>query len=142
MSVESTRAVMTSYLQILADRGPYAQYFADDIVLTLEGTDQRVDGRDPVEQFVRYFHEQAFDARPEVKNTLVADGQAAAEIDFVGTHVGEFAGVPASNRTVRVPYAVLYDLREDKITALRLYMPVDLLMQQIGATPAGGQAGA
>jgi len=32
-----------------------------------------------------------------------------------------------------MPYCVVYDLADDKITALRLYFPIDVLLQQIGA---------
>jgi steroid delta-isomerase-like uncharacterized protein len=142
MSVESTRAALTAYLDSLVQRGPYAQYFTDDVTFTLMGPNQEVKGRDAVEQFIRYLHEQAFDAQPELKNTIIGDGNAAAEIDFVGTHTGEFIGVPASGKEVRVPYSVVYDLQGDKITALRAYMPMDALLQQIGGVPEARQAGA
>ena len=142
MSVESTRAALTAYLDSLVQRGPYAQYFADDVTFKLMGTNQEVKGRDAVEQFIRYLHEQAFDARPELKNTIIGDGNAAAEIDFVGTHTGEFIGVPASGKEVKVPYSVMYDIQGDKITALRAYMPMDVLLHQIGGVPEARQAGA
>jgi predicted ester cyclase len=55
-----------------------------------------------------------------------------AEVEFIGTHIGEFEGIVASNRQVQVPYAVAYDLEDDKITALRLYFPMELMLHQIG----------
>ena len=58
----------------------------------LEGTDQTAVGRDRAGQLIRYVHENAFDARAEVKNLLVDEGKAAIEADFAGTHTGEFAG--------------------------------------------------
>jgi len=142
MSVESTRETMAAYLRVLVQRGPYARYFADDVTFIVMGTGQEVKGRDAVEQFIRFFHEQAFDAEPRVKNTIFADGQAALEADFVGTHIGEFAGVPATGKRVDVPYAVVYDLENDKIRALRAYIPMDVLLQQIGAAPVAAQAAA
>jgi ketosteroid isomerase-like protein len=30
-----------------------------------------------------------------------------------------------------VPYCVVYDLRDDKITALRAYIPMDMFAQQL-----------
>jgi steroid delta-isomerase-like uncharacterized protein len=133
MSVEQTRATMTAYLQVLVERGPYADYFADDVTFTLMGSDQQVQGRDAVEQFIRYLHEQAFDARPEVKAVIVSDDQAVLEAEFIGEHINDFMGVPASKLSVRVPYAVVYDLRDDKLTALRAYLPMDVLMRQISS---------
>jgi steroid delta-isomerase-like uncharacterized protein len=141
MSIESTRKTLTAYLESLVRRDPYGQYFADEATFTVMGAGQEVKGREAVEQFIRYFHEQAFDARPELKTTIIDDGIAAIEADFVGTHTGEFAGVSASGNKVNVPYAVTYDIQDDKITALRAYIPMDVLLQQIGASSAPVQAG-
>ncbi len=85
----------------------------------------------PPEQLIRYVHEIAFDARPELKNLLVDDGKAAIEADFAGTHIAEFAGIQPAGREVRVPYSVVYDLRGDKISALRIYFPMGLLIEQL-----------
>jgi hypothetical protein len=41
---------------------------------------------------------------------------------------------PAAQRLIRqprVPYSVVYDLRGDRISALRIYFPMSLLMEQI-----------
>ena len=43
------------------------------------------------------------------------------EVDFVGRHTGEFAGIPATGRNVRVAYSVHYDLTNGGISALRIY---------------------
>jgi predicted ester cyclase len=58
---------------------------------------------------------------------------AEAEADFVAKHTGEFAGIAATGREVTMPYCVVYDLADEKITALRLYFPTDVLLHQIGA---------
>ena len=125
------RQVMQDYLDALIKRDDFPAYFTDDVVATFEGTDQRADGRDAAAQLIRYVHEGAFDARMELKNLLTDEGKAAIEADFAGTHTGEFAGIPATSRAVRVPYSVIYDLRGDRISALRIYFPMSLLMQQL-----------
>ena len=112
-------------------RADYGQYFTDDVVVTVEGSDQRAEGREAGEQLIRYMHEKAFDARPELKNLLVDEGKAAIEADFTGTHTGEFAGVAPTGRAVRVPYSVIYDLRGDQISKLRIYLPLSVLVEQI-----------
>jgi thioredoxin-related protein len=40
--------------------------------------------------------------------------------------------VSATGNQVRVPYSVFYDVDGDKIKALRIYMPMDQLLAQIG----------
>jgi steroid delta-isomerase-like uncharacterized protein len=125
--------VMQDYLDALVNRGNFPAYFTDDVVATFEGTDQRADGREAAAQLIRYVHEGAFDARMELKNLIAGDGKAAIEADFAGTHAGEFAGIPATGRKVRVPYSVVYDLRGDRISALRIYFPMSLLIEQLTA---------
>jgi hypothetical protein len=51
--------------------------------------------------------------------------------DFAGTDTGEFAGIAATDRKVRVPYSVIYDLRGGQISALRIYFPMSQLMQEL-----------
>lgn len=125
------RKTMQQYLDALTARADYGQYFTGDVVVTVEGSDQRAEGREAGERLIRYMHEQAFDARPELKNLLVDEGKAAIEADFAGTHTGEFAGVAPTGRAVRVPYSVIYDLRGDQISKLRIYLPLSVLVEQI-----------
>jgi len=129
MSAE--RQVMQDYIDALVKRADFTSYFTDDVIVTLEGTDQRAEGRQAAGDLIRYMHEIAFDARPELKNMLVDAGKAAIEADFVGTHTGEFAGVQPTGRPVQVPYSVVYDLRDDQLSALRIYFPMSLLIEQL-----------
>jgi predicted ester cyclase len=86
-------------------------------VATFEGTNQRAEGPEAAGQLIRYVRQSAFDARMELKNLLTDNGKAAIEADFAGTDTGEFAGIPATGRRVRVPYSVVYDLAGDQISA-------------------------
>jgi steroid delta-isomerase-like uncharacterized protein len=131
MSVEATSKTIRSYLDAFLARGDFAGYFTDDVTWTIVGGDQELQGRQPVYDFLIWMHTQAFDAHPKVKTVVIGDGQAALEADFVGTHTGEFLGMPATGKSVQVPYCVVYDLRGDKITALRAYIPMDLFVQQL-----------
>ena len=131
MSVEATSATMRSYLDAFLARGDFAGYFTDDVTWTIVGGDQELQGRQPVYDFLIWMHTQAFDAHPKVKTVVIGDGQAALEADFAGTHTGEFLGMPATGKSVQVPYCVVYDLRGDKITALWAYLPMDPFVQQL-----------
>ena len=82
-------------------------------------------------------HEVAFDATAGDRHRSCCDASGAAvEAVFVGTHTGEFAGIPASGNNVRVPYSVFYDVAGGKITALRLYMSLDEVVRQISEPAA------
>jgi steroid delta-isomerase-like uncharacterized protein len=132
MSVEATSETMRSYLDALIARGDFADYFTDEVTWTTVGSGQELQGREPVRDFLTWMHTQAFDAHPEIKSLIVGDGQAALEADLVGTHTGEFLGMPPTGKSVHVPYCVIYDLREDKIAALRAYIPMELFARQLG----------
>jgi predicted ester cyclase len=129
--MSTQRQAMQDYLDSLVKRADFTAYYTDDVVASFEGTDQRAAGREAAGQLIRYVHEGAFDARMELKSLLVDAGKAAIEADFAGTHIAEFAGLQATGREVRVPYSVVYDLRDDKISALRIYFPMGLLMEQL-----------
>ena len=129
--IETARVTMNSYMDSLIARAQFAKYFAADVTLHLMGTDQEAHGRDAVEGLIRYLHEQAFDAHPELKSLLVDGERAALEADFVGKHVADFMGIAAMGKQVRVPYSVVYDLEGDRIKALRIYMPMDTLLRQL-----------
>jgi predicted ester cyclase len=65
--------------------------------------------------------------------TLIADeGRAALEAEFIGTHTGDFVGMAATGKPVNVPYCVIYDFSGDEITALRIFMPMELFSRQLG----------
>ena len=142
MSVEDTRRTMNAYVEDLLNGGPYKRHFSDDVVVSLVGTDQGAEGADEAEGWINYLHTEAFEAHPELKGMLADDGQAAAEFDFVGKHVGEFGGVSPTGRQVRVPYSVVYDLEGEKIKAVRIYLSMELLMQQLDSALSTEQSGA
>ena len=131
--IETARATMTAYLDALIARDAYDQFLAPGASLMLMGTDQEAYGRDQVVGLIRYLHERAFDAHPQVKSLLVDGERAALEADFVGRHVSEFAGKPATGKDIRVPYSVVYDLQGDQITALRIYLAMDEILRQLEA---------
>ena len=87
--------MVQDYLDALVKRAEFTSYFTEDVVATFEGTDQRADGRQAAGELIRYVHETAFDARPELKNLLVDTGKAAIEADFAGTAHGRIRRNPA-----------------------------------------------
>jgi len=74
-----------------------------------------------------------FDASPEFGLLVCGDGSAALEATFIGRHIADFAGVGATGVEVRLPYSVFYELASGKITALRAYLPIMSLIEQLKA---------
>ena len=63
---------------------------------------------------------------------IFADGHAVWEGLFVGKHIGEFAGVPATNKDVRIPLLVVYDVENDQINRARVYFMMSSFFAQVG----------
>ncbi len=135
-----TQAAIDAYLAALVAREDIAPFFADDAVLTLVEVGQETRGREAVAGAIADLHQRTFDARPEVANLVVGEGKAAGEFVFVGTHIGDFVGIPPTGRSVRVPYTVFYDLEGGRIAALRIQGFASGLGAQLtaAATPAAG----
>ena len=64
--IGTERQLMQDYVDALIKRAHFSRCLASDVVATIEGTDQRADGQEAAEQMIRYMHQQAFDARPEL----------------------------------------------------------------------------
>ena len=138
MSLETTTQTMNSYLETLLQRGDFGQFFTEDVLWTTMETGQEIRGREKVRDFIVALHAQHFDAHPELRSIAIADGTAALEADFVGVHTGEFAGIPPTGANVQVGYSVFYDVGEAGISALRAYMPIRQILEQLQAAATGG----
>jgi steroid delta-isomerase-like uncharacterized protein len=105
---------------------------ADDVVFAVMASGQEAHGPEGVLQFLNYFYHVAFEATAENTMEVVGDGKAVWEGDFVGRHIGEFAGIPATGKEVRVPLCVVYELADERIRSARIYFEMPVLLAQLG----------
>jgi steroid delta-isomerase-like uncharacterized protein len=107
------------------------QYVAEDVVYTSMNTGEKTVGREAVGQMLHYIYHVAFDAKAEIVNTIITEDHALLEVNVKGKHIGEFAGIPPTNKDVSIPVSVCYDLEDGLIKRARIYMLVDVLMKQL-----------
>ena len=131
MLAKSTREKLLQYFNSEHDD---VSVMADDVVFTIMATGQEHHGPDGVLGMLHYFYRVAFDATAETRVMLFGDQNAMVEADFVGKHIGEFAGIPATGKDVRVPLCVVYDLENDQIKRGRVYFEMPALLQQLGVS--------
>jgi steroid delta-isomerase-like uncharacterized protein len=131
MSVESTHKIMRKYWDSAHSD---VSMMADDVVFTMMATGEETQGPEAVLGLLNYFYHGAFDARGDIRNEIIAAGKAMWEGYFVGRHIGEFAGIPATGKDVNVPLCVVYDLVDDQIKRARIYLEMPVLMAQLGAS--------
>jgi steroid delta-isomerase-like uncharacterized protein len=130
MSIESTRETMLRYFNREHDD---ASMLAEEVVYTIMSTGEEYRGRQAVLGSLNYLYRIAFEATADIRVTLFGEDHAMIEGDFIGRHIGEFAGIPATGKDVRVPLCVVYDLANDQIRNARIYFEMPALLQQLGA---------
>jgi steroid delta-isomerase-like uncharacterized protein len=131
MSAERTREVIAKWADS-ANAHSEASVLAEDVVFVTMATGKEARGPEEVLESLNYFYHVAFDAHAEPKTMVIDEGTAAVEGDFVGGHIGEFAGVPPTHKRVRVPLCVVYEVENDKIQRARIYFEMPALFQQLG----------
>ena len=114
MSAERTREVMSRYWD--SDHHDLSM-MADDVVFEHMATGDVHRGPDEVRKVLDYMYRQAFDATAEIRSRICSESQAVLEAEFVGKHIGEFAKIPATGRSVRVPSAWCTISRRTKSSA-------------------------
>jgi steroid delta-isomerase-like uncharacterized protein len=109
---------------------------AEDAVYTMMADDQEIRGREAIQQMIQYFYTVAFEGAHETSGMIFADGYATVEGFLVGRHIGEFAGIPATGKEVRVPICHIFKVADGQIQRAHIYFQMVTLMQQLGALPA------
>ena len=127
-SLAATKRIFTAYF-----RDHDVRYLAEDAVFTQMNTGDETRGREAIGQMLHYFYHVAFEAHAELTNTVITESNAVAEFNFKGRNIGEFAGMPATNKEVKVPTCIVYDLENGLIKRARIYMPADVMMKQLGS---------
>jgi predicted ester cyclase len=107
------------------------QYVAEDGVFISMNTGEKTIGREAVGQMLHYIYHVAFDATAEIKNTIITEHKAVLEMNFIGKHIGEFAGIQPTGKQVNCPITIVYDLENGLIKQGRVYFLMDVLMKQL-----------
>lgn len=115
------------------------KYVAEDAVFRNLGTGETYTGREEIAGMLHFIYHVAFDAKAEVRNHIVDQNKAVVEAYFKGRHIGEIAGLKATNKEVDVPLCIVYDLKDGLIQEGRIYMLGEVMMNQLGVSAAPKQ---
>lgn len=115
------------------------KYIAEDAVYRNLSTGEVYTGREEISGMLHFMYHVAFDAKAEVVNTVITETKAVVEAYFKGRHVGELAGIKATNKEVDIPLCVSYDLKDGLITQARIYFLGEVFMNQAGVSAAPRQ---
>ncbi len=130
MTVESTKEIV---LRFLNSEHSDTSMMTKDVIFRVMGTGEAYHGPQAVLAMMDHLYNTAFKATAVKKVTLFGEKNAVLEAEFVGQHVGEFAGIQATGKDVRVPMCVVYDIEDGKIKQGRVYFEMPVLLEQLGA---------
>lgn len=108
------------------------RYVAEDALFREMSSGKEYRGRAEIGAMLQYFYKRAFDAKAEILQYTIDEDKAVIESLFKGKHIGEFAGIAATGKEVKVPLCISYSLRNGLIKEARIYMATDVLMAQLG----------
>ena len=121
MSTHSTQTLLDRYFAAMNAEEDFSQFFGEDVTWTMVDSNQEVCGAIAVRDYIIDLHTrmQGGSQRPLV----VADGHAVLEGDGVNVEYGNGRGLF---------YCLVYDLRDDRISAMRCYGSLSRLMAGLG----------
>lgn len=114
-----------------------AQFVWEDVVeqVPLPGQGPGLEG---LKDILRYMRSGFPDIDFSVKEQISEGDKVASRFEWTGTHQGEFMGVPATGKPVRVWGIVVDRLEDGRIKDTRIIMDTLGLMMQLGAIAPPG----
>jgi len=114
-----------------------AQFVWEDVVEQVPLPGQRP-GLEGLKDILRYMRSGFPDIDFSVKEQISEGDKVASRFEWTGTHQGEFMGVPATGKPVRVWGIVIDRLEDVRIKDTRIIMDTLGLMMQLGAVAPPG----
>jgi steroid delta-isomerase-like uncharacterized protein len=82
------------------------------------------------------------DSQWKVEEQIAEDNKVLTRFLWSGTHQGEFLGIPATNRAIRVWGMVIDRFEDRKVKSTRILLDTLSMMQQLGVLPAAPKSDA
>jgi steroid delta-isomerase-like uncharacterized protein len=118
----------------------FAATFSEGATLTAPGGTQ-LEGRDGVRQFYGMWNEAVPDNEITIDRRHSCGSVVVEQGVFSGTHTGNLTTpdgqtIPATGRSLSVPYAEVFDIEGDQVASTRLYFDQVEMLTQLGLMPA------
>jgi len=143
MSPKENAAVVRRFVEEVITQGDIdsaSQFVWEDVVeqVPLPGEGPGLKG---LQDVLRGMRSGFPDLNFAIKEQIAEGDKVASRFEWTGTHRGEFLGVPATGRPVRVWGIVIDRLEEGRIKDTRIIMDSLGLMMQLGVIPPPPDSG-
>ena len=143
MSTEENKAHIQRFIDEVLSRGNLAA--CDDLVapdfIELDPLPGQEQGREGLKQVLAGMRQGFPDMHWSIEEQIAEGDKVITRFVWRGTHQGEFLGVPATGRQVRVPGVVIDRIVEGRMKESRILMDTLSMMQQLGVIAPPGQPG-
>lgn len=135
MSVEENKALIRRGFEIVSahDLASFEAFIAPNYV-NYAFPDAR--GPEGMRQMLGMFFMGFPDMRVEVEDIVAEGDKVATRGYFTGTHNGDFMGIPATGKPIRVTYSDIWRIEDGKGVENWVQMDMLGLMQQLGVAPS------
>lgn len=113
-----------------------ASYFAEDGVFNFVAFPAPMRGRQEIRAFFENLLASFSDFYTTEARVLATGNIVVEEHSLVGTHDGEWVGIPATGNAVEMPHLDIYEFESGKIKRLTSYLDLLEPLVQVGAMPA------
>ena len=137
---QDNAAIVRGFAEEVITRGDIeaaAQYVWEDVIeqVPLPGQGPGLEGLKDILRAMRTgFPDIVF----SIQEQIAEGDKVASRFEWTGTHNGEFLGIPATGRPVRVWGIVIDRLEDGRIKDTRIIMDTLGLMGQLGVLPSPG----
>jgi steroid delta-isomerase-like uncharacterized protein len=131
------RDTITRYFEDLWNRGDESlidELLHPEYVSHSPGSPQMSTDREGVRWVLRTMRAAFPDLRYTIEDLVIGDDAVAVRTTMAGTHRGDFFGLPATGRTVRVNQINIERFRDGRIVAHHRVTDMADLMKQLGVT--------
>jgi steroid delta-isomerase-like uncharacterized protein len=137
LSTQENAALIRRFTEKVITQGEIdsaAQFVWEDVVeqVPLPGQGPGLEG---LKDILRVMRSAFPDLDFAIQEQIAEHDKVASRFEWAGTHKGEFLGVPATGRRVRVWGVVIDRLEEGRIKDTRIIMDTLGLMVQLGVFP-------
>lgn len=139
-SMASLRSLIEKHYEQVAnnDFAGVAELFHPDVV-TVEPGAGTIHGLAAFTGYMAAFHSAFPDGRLNLKTAVESGDTIIVEGSFTGTNTGPMMGpggeMPATGRALDLPYCDVFEVRDGKIVAHRVYYDQVAFMKQLGLMP-------
>ncbi|HXC95462.1 MAG TPA: ester cyclase [Edaphobacter sp.] len=135
---ENNKAIIRKFLEEVINQNRMDRAIdlvAEDFV-ELDPLPGQRQGREGLKEVLGMMRAAFPDIHWVVEEMVAEEDKVVTRFTWTGTHRGNFMGIPATGKTVRVNGVVIDQLAGGKMSASRMLMDSLGMMQQLGVVPA------